>query len=480
MDFRAERDEYQQSTTAQVANLNRDITRLRNEIGVLDEKISNIEAIEQQRHKHASIIENIDTKHDLIAQWEAALVKHETKLRANESLVDAYAAIERNQNSIDESLRTLETQKIEISEEIAAFRENHPYISSSTEQKLQIELKEKLAVLDRIADEIVYLTSLEERLNIVVKILCNLLSFLGWRTDPLAHEQERLLYVTEEIAQITQSISDYAQIEATLEQLQTQEQHISAEKLQMLHQKSTIAQLSDTRRAIEESKQTIKQLQKQIASTTKECETLTKQMHDKAFERKIAPLETLRQAQSATIKLVQEKTLTLEQINNPERVALKNTFSERLLTIATDRVAYLEKKVASRNSFFRQDAEKDPNHIANFNALTKLSEAIKKFAQSLPQGKESRLLLDISNKLILWQIAENTKHQTMAFPARMQAHQTFKEELTALIATLPNNNPLKGSKQFIQEITTPPAPAAPMADEHPQHGTTKSRGGRKS
>ncbi len=470
MDFKAEMEAFQQSLATRISKQTDEINKMLSSLAELEGKISKIEVvILQHRQKHAKVLEDIATKKELITQWKAALLEHETKLRANESLVNIDESLEQNQEAIDQSLHTLGAKKVGIEDAIANFKKKHPYINSTTEQSLQDQLNQREKELADVQNRIDYLLVLEAQLNIFVKLFLTLLVAIGWRTDPKAAEQNTLDYLSREITAITQSIQAYAQIHESLELLQREETTLVSETIQVLHQKSTLIHLIDTRRAISESKQTIKALQQQITNTSEQCATLTRDINNKSYLKTIAPLESLRQEQSEKLALLQVKNKDLALMHHPERTALKNQLAASLITIASDRAAYLSKKelAAQSSQFFKSLSTDNLTTTANFNALTKLPISINKYANGLhPKGPEARTLSSIASKLVLWQIAENTTNLGLPFSARMQAHQVFQEEMQALTAKLPIDNPLNGAQHLIQNITTPvqPAPPEPRID----------------
>lgn len=471
MDFSTEIRQYMQNLDTQIAQQLVKIERLRRQKDEVDSQIAVINTtIASYQQTHATTLETITTKKQLILAWQQSIIEHETKLKANESIVANYIAIERELRAISQSLIQLDKKQNDINQEIATIHQEFPYTDLAIRERLQAELEHKLEDLAAITKSIAQLTELETQLHGLLKLLLDLLTFFGWRSDPKADEQKKLDIITAEIEQITDSINQIASVKEILEQLSSEQESLHTAQQNMLEQQQAIRDLASTKQAISESKQTIKHIKAKIAETNQECKILTKKMHDPSYERTIAPLDRLILEAETLASLLKGKEQVIDMLNNAEHITHREQFTTQLLDTIQKRAEYFQNKQS--NSTFFKSAASDPNNIANHNAYARLVQAIRAYAKNLPEHhEERRILSNISSKLLLWQIAENTKHTTMSLVDRQRAHADIQAELQALIAELPIDNPLKAAQGFIDAITSP------QSNTEAEHNTKELRSG---
>lgn len=473
MNFTTEIQQYIQSVTTHISDQTKELEALQRHHETVNAKITAIKtATETYQRKHEATLQDITDKKQLITTWQHSIAEHETQLKANETLVANYTAIEKNQRLLEQSLLQLDTKRAEISQNIHDIHQKYPFMEATVQRRLQTELDEKLKELTTIMQQIRQFTLLEQQLNVIVKLFLDLLASFGWRTDPKADEQKKLALITEEITQITDSLNEFAHIRETLDTLTSEHDEVIQKKQEIQHQQQALSDLDRTKKAISESKQTIKQLIKKITETTEQCKILEKKIHDPGYQKQIAPLEGLKAEAARTSRKIQEKTAVLELINQPVHIAHRQEFVTRLLETVTKRAEYLDLKQGTRNTFFKQNSV-DPNNIANHSAYTRLLHAIQIYAKTMPSHyQEPRILSAISHKLLSWQISEEIQHQTLSFAERQTAHAAFLAEIQDLIAELPIDNPLKGAQHFITAMTTPQPPSS---EQQTQRNVTSQR-----
>lgn len=433
-------------------NLRSEIKQLIDRLPEINNRLLAVaEAIESQKAEHVAIQEEIEVKKTLIAQWTDVLEEHESKVITNQSLLESYTIIEKNQRKIDEMLEDLENKQLQIAEEIDQFKSQHTYLSKSIEDSLNREWQEKNDELNEIHSAIEQLVKWEQELNIIVKMFLSLFEYLGWRSNPKAIEHEKLIKVNQDLAQITDALNKFAEKQQALERLQETHQDITQQKKHALQQKEALSQREETQKAITESRKKIKDLSTLIKNAKTEILSLTQSINSKQLDKDIIEEE----------RLQQEKTKVTRQITVLDK---KLQFSQALAQIEGKRSEYLHK---DRNKFFKsaRREQDETNMTANYIALTKLQKVIKDLKTGLddPTSQaESYLLTKIETKLLLWQIAENTMHQSLAFEQRAQEFERFQTELKELVDQLPIDNPLndKGTQEYIKKITAPP-PALP-------------------
>lgn len=418
------------------------------------------ENIETQNAEHAAIQEEIEVKKTLITQWTDAIEEHESKLKINESLLKSFSIIEKNQRKIDEMLEDLEIKKQQVSQEIHRFQSEHDYLTQNTQNHLNREWREKKQELNDINSAIGELEKRESELNFIVKMFLSLFEYLGWRTNPKAIEQKKLIQVNQDLAKISDLIDKFSEKQQALERLKETHTDIMQQKKHALQQKEALSHREDTEKAVAESKKKVKNISQLIATTRTEIRSLAKNLNRKTLDKDIAEEK----------RLQEEKAHITRQITVLDK---KEQFNQALVQIEAKRSEYLHK---DRNKFFKSShAGKDQaNNTANYIALSQVQQVIKKLKTGLEKPsnqEESRILTQIGTQLLLWQIAENTTNQTMPFEQREQAFDRFNTALKELIDQLPTDNPLKDAQEYIKKITAP----APQLPSNVSNKKTNSR-----
>ncbi|MBP6919076.1 MAG: hypothetical protein KBB94_09185 [Legionellaceae bacterium] len=459
MNLRSELEEHAQSMQERIAAQLQEIHQIQETVVTLDDRIS---ALQNEINRINKLIEpqinELAAKKELMAQWKSALAEHENRLLANQTLIGLQTAIENSHATIEEKLAELEKQKASVSDSITQFHQDHPYISPSIEDKLNSKLREQQAELESVSEQIAQLYAIQANLNFIVKIFLGLLQSFGWRTDPLADEQKKLLSITEEMVQISRQLDEYSTKKQEIDDLQDQAKHISTERRQLLNDEAVLQQIEASKRAISESQQTIKQLNIQIKNTSSECSTLQKQISNKKLDKKLRELQELVQEKNTHMDLVKEKSLQLSDIDSPRRAALKTSLKDALLQITAHQEQYRQdQSTHPKTQFFKPAATiVGTRDTPNYLALAKIQLAIKKFQTGLePSSQEYRLLSRIGTKLLLWQMAESTTHERLSMQERNSAHQVLNAEIAELITELPIDNPLHATKHYIATLTLP-------------------------
>ena len=469
MDFRSEIERHDNTVQNKVDQQLQEIHDLQKALVTMEDKITNLKTeITSLKPFFAPQIQELTEKKELLAQLQSILAEHENSLLANQMLIEMQALIEKNQAQITQRLTELEKEKALIGENIDQFHNRHPNLGVESEARLKNELDAKQRQLLEVSEKITQIEAMQSSLNIIAKIILNLLYSWGWRTDPLAKEQEKLLQIAGDIIQINHNLQEHHSHLNTLETLHQQHEQISTEKIQLVQDQGKIEQIDATKKAIAESQQTIKKIGIQITNTRSECKTLQNKI--RILDKKISEHQALIDEKDEMLKKLKEKSEGLAEIDNPRRVALKTILSDKLKQIITHQETYIHDQEIYRTThstthFFKPVAGRPLQNQAshdtpNFVALSTLQAAINTYKNGLPKDtSEYRLMSQIVTKLLLWQMAESMANTQMTMEARQTAHHNVNTEIAALVADLPIDNPLHAGLHFMEALTRPLEPS---------------------
>lgn len=458
MDFRSEIENYTLNIQSKLESELKKIQALQATIIDIEEKIFLLRtSITEFKKQYQEQLSEIVVKKELIAQWREAVEEHTIALKTNEALLDAYVGLSSTQQIITTTLANLEKQKTAIRDSIVQFHQDNPYLDAKIAGNLQDELTEKNQALAAIITNIEEISRIESRLPFLIQAFLQLLRSWDWISDPQATEQIKLTHLSEEIAQISESLQQYQSKTTELEALHQQEQDLSAKETAILEDKQDLARIEAIKQDISESKQTIKQLNTKIRETESECARITRKINYASFQKTMANQQALLQEKEVKTRLLQEKSLDLTQIENPQRVALRTELKNKLLETLSQQKSAEERglKTKADNKFFKTLAQ-ESQATSHFVALTRIQSAIKTFCRGLPsKNQEYQCLEALYNKLLLWQTKEDMAQQSQSIDDRLAAHDELNLEITGLIQTLPIDNPLHAALNYIASLTLP-------------------------
>ena len=400
---------------------------------------------------------------------------------AYQALLKLLARLEDDLSKISQTLTDLSREKETISAALDGFKLPNHAVKTSAQLSEELENKKKL--LAEVEIKIFNLIKIQDAFHFLYKALFSVLLYLGLISDPLTENQklsttieteitilEQKLHQSNSLNQLDYILSQYESLSQTQNSL-SEEKRNASDELNTLVEKEPASKLYSGL----EFDQEISKLEKHITKIRKDFEETQVEHNNLEHNLKLAlelkqPLIKKKQEMTDQKKA---KTTQWALLKDEQRKESKRKFKETLIDIAKPQPSH-ENEPRSPLFFSLKAADYKSAMVANYIALAKIREAIEELQKQLNPKRnenqdltvnskelraclidEAQYLSAISSKLLLWQIAEETKHLGCSYEERTSAHQCLCDDLNTLVEKLPIDNPVRAIITYIQNVSSP-------------------------